>query len=115
MAPDELEHYIRWLIDQDKLWKFYKLPEWLTLRTEVMEDHNWECQDCKKRGYHARARSVHHEQWVRSHPRLALSKTYEYQGKTYKNLIPLCEACHNKKHKKGTKAKPKGFINEERW
>lgn len=64
------------------------------------------------------ARSVHHVQWVRKHPRLAMSRTYTYNGKEYVNLIPLCEACHNEQHpdkRVKTEFKKEHFVNEERW
>ncbi len=118
MAPDELEKWIRQLIAEDKLNKFYKCREWRQLSESVMKENNYECQYCKKRGFHTPARSVHHVQWVRKHPRLALSRTYEYNGVTYSNLIPLCEDCHNKEHDKGSRWKKRNedkFVNEERW
>lgn len=117
MTEDELEKYIQKLISQDKLYKFYKLKEWRKLSDAIMKENNYECQKCKARGIHTTARSVHHVQWVRKHPRLALSRTYMLEGKEYKNLIPLCEACHNAEHDKKTYAKKKstGFTNIERW
>lgn len=72
----------------------------------------------QKRGIHTPARSVHHVQWVRKHPRLAMSRTYTYNGKEYVNLIPLCEACHNEQHpdkRVKTEFKKEHFVNEERW
>lgn len=118
MSQDELEAWIKQLIAENKLYKFYKCKEWRSLSDAVMKENNYECQHCKERGIHASARSVHHVQWVRKHPRLALSRTYTYNGVEYKNLVPLCEDCHNKEHKKGAGLKQKnntGFINEERW
>lgn len=115
MTGDQLEKYIGELIEEGKLWRFYKHPEWLALRREILEEHHYECQHCKAQGRYTRARSVHHEQWVKKHPRLALSKTYVYKGKEYQNLIPLCEACHNKAHEKKGKVKGEGFTNQERW
>lgn len=118
MTPDELDKWIGKLIAEDKLYKFYKCKEWRQLSEAVMKENNYECQHCKARGFHKAARSVHHVQWVRRHPRLALSRTYEYEGVTYKNLIPLCEDCHNKEHDKSRwmiKREKKGFVNEERW
>ncbi|MDE7478136.1 MAG: HNH endonuclease [Lachnospiraceae bacterium] len=44
-----------------------------------------------------------------------MSRTYTYNGTEYKNLIPLCENCHNEQHRKGVKPKKKTFLNEERW
>ncbi|MDE7445898.1 MAG: HNH endonuclease [Lachnospiraceae bacterium] len=119
MTQDELEQWINQLIAKNKLSKFYKCKEWRQLSDDVMKENNYECQKCKARGVHATARSVHHVQWVRRHPRLALSRTYVYNGTTYNNLIPLCEDCHNKEHPekgKGLKKRNKNkFVNEERW
>ncbi|MBD5536886.1 MAG: HNH endonuclease [Lachnospiraceae bacterium] len=118
MTPDELERWINELIAENKLDKFYKCREWRQLSEAVMKENNYECQYCKKRGLHTAARSVHHVQWVRRHPRLALSRTYSYRGVTYSNLIPLCEDCHNKEHNKGrglTQKNKNSFMNEERW
>lgn len=118
MTQDALEKWIKQLIEEDKLYKFYKCKEWRQLSEAVMKENNYECQHCKKRGFHTPARSVHHVQWVRRHPRLALSRTYIYNGVTYNNLIPLCEDCHNKEHDKGKgwkKENKNKFVNEERW
>lgn len=95
MTQDELEAWIKRLIAEDKLYKFYKCKEWRELSDAVMKENNHECQQCKKRGIHTRVRSVHHVQWVWKHPRMVLSRTYVYGGKTYTNLVPLCENCHN--------------------
>jgi 5-methylcytosine-specific restriction protein A len=112
---DQLEEWIKQLIDEGKLYKFYKWSEWRKLSEQIMRENNYECQYCKARGVHTPARSVHHVQWVDRHPRLAMSKTYTYNGMEYKNLVPLCENCHNAQHKKGIKVRKNKFINEERW
>ena len=117
MTPEQLEQWIKRLIAEDKLYKFYKSREWRELSDAVMKENNYECQKCKAKGIHTKARSVHHVQWVRKHPRLALSRTYEYNGATYNNLIPLCENCHNEAHSKGLAVKRNNnhFVKEERW
>lgn len=117
MTQDELEVWINQLIEEDKLRKFYKSKDWRNLSEAVMKEHNYECQHCKKMGIHSKARSVHHVQWVRKHPRLALSRTYMYRGETYANLVPLCEDCHNKEHNKVSLRKKNNicFLNKERW
>jgi 5-methylcytosine-specific restriction endonuclease McrA len=81
----------------------------------VLEEFKNECQHCKARGYYKRANTVHHVQYVRKHPRLALSKTYIFQGKEYRNLIPLCHACHEKAHGYRQKEKEEKPLTEERW
>lgn len=117
MIQEQLEVWLNQLIAQGKLYKFYKSKEWRELSDAVMKENNYECQHCKAKGIHTRARSVHHVQWVRKYPRLALSRTYEYNGVIYKNLIPLCENCHNKEHSKGlaVNKKKNNFVNKERW
>lgn len=116
ITEDQLEAWIKQLIKENKLYKFYKWHEWRELSAQVMKENNYECQLCKKKGIHTRARSVHHVQWVRKHPRLAMSRTYTYNGVVYQNLIPLCEACHNEQHQdKRITSEKKHFTNEERW
>lgn len=109
--------WIKELIEQNRLDKFYKSKAWKELSAAVLKENHYECQHCKERGIHKRARSVHHVKHVRKYPSLALSRFYEVKGVRHKNLIPLCEECHNKEHKKGFfSASKKGkFYNEERW
>ena len=45
-----LEDWIRELVKDKKLYLFYKSPEWLALRGEVMRDHHNECERCAERG-----------------------------------------------------------------
>lgn len=116
---------------KDELWRFYKSREWRTLKDKILKENHYECAECKKRGVITRydvddegnkrlLSTVHHVQFVRKHPALALSRTYTYAGKTYQNLIPVCKACHNKLHpekwKNGYKHNDvEHFVNEERW
>ena len=118
LTEDQLEVWIKQLIKANQLYKFYKWHEWRELSDQIKKENNYECQLCKQRGIHSPARSVHHVQWVSKHPRLAMSRTYEYNGKVYQNLIPLCESCHNEQHpEKGVRNKGSEdrFTNEERW
>lgn len=118
MTQDQLEVWIKKLIKEDQLEKFYKCKEWKELSAQIKKENNNECVFCKRKGIHTRARSVHHVQWVKKHPRLALSRTYTYKGKVYDNLIPLCESCHNEQHpdkRVKTEFKKEHFTNEERW
>lgn len=118
MSQDQLEAWINQLIKDNQLYKFYKCKEWKKLSEQIKKENNYECVLCKRKGIHTRARSVHHVQWVRKHPRLALSRTYTYKGKVYDNLIPLCESCHNEQHpdkRVQTEFKKDHFTNEERW
>lgn len=116
ITEDQLETWIKQLIKENKLYKFYKWHEWRELSEELIKENNYECQFCKKKGIRVSARSVHHVRHVRKYPRLAMSRTYTQNGMVYQNLIPLCEACHNKQHpEKHINTKKKHFTNEERW
>lgn len=114
---NEVGKWIRGLIDKGELHLFYVSKYWRRLRKEILKENNYECQECKKRGYYSKANHVHHVQWVQRHPNLALSKTYIYKGKEYNNLIPVCkkcheEVCHPERLKK--KARKESKISE-RW
>lgn len=113
-SPEEVGRWVQKLIDENNLHVFYTSKAWLKLRKEVLREHKYECQDCKKRGYYTRANTVHHEQHIKKHPQLALSRTYIYQGKEYKNLIPLCHACHERRHDH-RQTKKKEPLTPERW
>lgn len=111
---DEVGQWISELIAADKLHVFYTSSYWLNLRAEVLDEYKNECQNCKARGKYKKATHVHHVQYVRNHPRLALSKEYIFKGKVYKNLIPLCHDCHEEEHdhRQMNKKEP---ITIEKW
>ena len=111
--------YIIELIKKKALWKFYKTPEWIALKEQVLRDNHYECTICKSRGKITRydmkkdgsrklIQTVHHVKYVKDHPELALTRS---------NLIPVCKACHNKIHEaeRNGNNKKKGFITPERW
>ncbi|HHX60655.1 MAG TPA: HNH endonuclease [Epulopiscium sp.] len=113
MTEEDTGRWVQSLIDKDRLDLFYSSPAWRKTRREVLEGYKSECQHCKAKGYYTRANTVHHVQYVRRHPRLALSKTYAFKGIEYINLIPLCEECHKVTHGRDRKrAKP---LTVERW
>lgn len=126
---NDVEKYVKNLIEHDELWKFYKSTEWIMLKKQVLAEAHYECAECKRHGIVTRydideegtkrlLSTVHHVQFVRKHPALALSKTYEYKGKTYTNLIPVCKACHNRLHPEKHNSKHQNddkYCNEERW
>jgi 5-methylcytosine-specific restriction endonuclease McrA len=115
MCLDELEQWILRLIAENNLHEFYTSSVWLKTRQEVLDEFKKEgCLDCKAKGFYTEADTVHHVQFLKKHPRLALSKFYEYAGKIYRNLIPLCHDCHEKRHGYRRKDKPKP-LTEERW
>lgn len=132
MKQDELKNWIEELIREGQLWKFYKSKEWITLKEEVLKENHYECAECRKTGKITRydvdengnkklISTVHHVQFVRKHPALALSKTYTFEGKTYRNLMPVCKACHNKLHPEKRRRRNRSqenddrYVNKERW
>lgn len=132
MKQDELKNWIEELIRKGQLWKFYKSKEWIALKEEVLKENHYECAECRKTGRITRydvdengnkklISTVHHVQFVRKHPALALSKTYTFEGKTYTNLMPVCKACHNKLHPEKRRRRNRSqenddrYVNEERW
>ena len=112
--PDAVGKWIQRLINEGRLHEFYTSSWWLNLREEVLIEFKYECQDCKARGYYRKATHVHHVQYVKKHPRLALSKVYVFQDKVYINLVPLCHNCHELRHGHRQKEKRKP-LTEERW
>ena len=121
---------IRELIDKGDLWKFYKSPEWIRLKTQVLMDNHYECRICKRNGTvtryeqgndgkRRRITTVHHVKEVRKHPELALERYYyDQSGTRHENLIPICKACHNRIHNRtfdGSVRKEKKFTTPERW
>lgn len=114
LNQDEVGKWISKLIAEDRLEEFYNSKEWRHLRKEVLIEYKYECQDCKAKGFYSKANTVHHVQYVRRHPRYALSKTYMFQGKEYKNLIPLCHDCHEEVHGYRVIEK-KEPLTVERW
>lgn len=77
-----------------------------------MDKH--ECSICKSRGSYTLATTVHHVNYVKRHPELALEIWYEYQGKRKRNLLSLCHDCHEEVHgyRKHNLAEP---LTPERW
>ena len=109
--------YIKRLIRTDEIMKFYKSDDWKELRQEVLNEHHNECQECLKKGNYTRADCVHHVNEVRKRPDLALSKYYtDKDGNQQRQLVPLCNTCHNIVHDKlGEWQRKDCFTNEERW
>ena len=97
--------------------RFYDSSLWRRKREEVLHlDHN-ECQLCKQHGIITKAQTVHHIIHLRDNPKLALLTYYNNN----RQLISLCNDCHNKVHpEKNIKfklksEKEKDLITEERW
>lgn len=114
VTKKKLKQWIEELIQSGELYKFYKSKQWQQLKAEVLKEAHGECVKCKAKGKVSLAVEVHHVQWVKKHPELALSRTYTYNGKTYQNLLPLCHSCHDEEHERFEYKKQKQF-NEERW
>lgn len=122
--------WIRGLMDKHELWRFYKTPEWIQLKTQVLMDNHYECRICRSKGIvtrydegedgtRRRLSTVHHVKEVRKHPELALERYYyDRAGNRHENLIPVCKACHNALHNRtfdGRARAGKKFTTPERW
>ena len=121
--PDDisLAAWIRQLIENDRIYQFYKSEEWIRLRNEVLRDAHYECQHCAANGRYERAVMVHHVNEVRKRPDLALTRSFvdPVTKKEIVNLIALCNSCHERVHDRcGNLRGQNGderFVNEERW
>ena len=113
----DLANWIRQLIAEGKEYKFYKCRAWLELRSRILEKFHYECQECLKRGKYTRAKFVHHINEVKHRPDLALSEYYtdSKTGEKKRNLIPLCQDCHDKAHARFCGGEHKPQLNKERW
>lgn len=94
--------------------KFYIWSKWENVRRSVLVMDNGECQICKSRGRYSRATTVHHVNYVKRHPELALEIWYEWKGRKKRNLISLCHDCHEEVHG-FRKKKQEAPLTEERW
>lgn len=109
------EGVIKKLIAEGRVHEFYVSPEWHHLRSAVLADDKHECQMCKAHGIYTPATTVHHINYLRKRPDLALSRYYiGADGEQHRNLISLCHDCHEKIHGYRQKEKPKPVTNE-RW
>lgn len=94
-----LESWIRELIAEDRLYRFYKSPEFRQIRAEVLRDYHNECKHCMEHGKYTRAKVVHHVHEVRDRPDLALTRwVREPDGSITENLVPLCQEHHEMAH-----------------
>lgn len=99
---EQTEEWIRNIIKENRVHDFYNSPVWKRKKREILKAQHYECQRCKKKGKYMRARTVHHKEYLRKRPDLALDND---------NLEAICDGCHYDEHHR---MKP-GFINEERW
>lgn len=73
------------------------MEKWRRVRKEVLKLDHKECCDCKADGRYRQATTVHHINYVKSHPELALEIMFvNEQGELERNLISLCHDCHEK-------------------
>lgn len=78
--------------------KFLDSARWKRKRAAVMRRDKYLCQDCLRYGRKTRATLVHHNEPYADAPEKSLDE---------KNLVSLCEACHNKRHpERATGGKP---------
>lgn len=106
--------FVKICIQREDLHSFYNSQQWKQLRKQVLQLDRYECQLCKKHGKYTRATTVHHVNYVKKHPELALEIYYLWQGKRKRNLLSLCHDCHEEVHghRKKSLAEP---LTEERW
>lgn len=117
VLDNELMQFAIQCVHNNNLHALYTCWDWLKLRYEVLRDDKHECQCCKAQGKYTKATMVHHEKPVKEYPELAFSKIYvDEDGKERRQLISLCNSCHEEKHParrlKAAKVRP---ITEERW
>lgn len=61
-----------------------------------------------------KATTVHHVNYVKKHPDMALEIWYEWHGVRKRNLVSLCHDCHEAVHGY-RKPEKKENLTEERW
>lgn len=111
-AMDIKVYTIEQLIELIKLGKektFYKSGVWLSKRSEILKRDNNECQRCKIKGKYSKAETVHHIKHLKDYPELAVED---------KNLISLCNSCHNEEHPEKTlnfNQRKVRVISKEKW
>lgn len=113
MTKDEIA-FVEKCINEENLHKFYVSGKWKTLRREVLAMDKFECQICKERGRYTKATTVHHVNYLKKHPEMALEIWYEWHGQKKRNLISLCRDCHEAAHGY-RKPEEKEYLTEERW
>ena len=102
-------------VGRDWTTKLYESKEWRRLRKVVLADDKGECQHCKAKGYYTKANHVHHINYVRMHPELALDMFYkDDDGNVKRQLISLCHLCHEHIHEWIVKEKEEP-LTQERW
>ena len=121
MTKEDIDFATKCIDDKD-VHRFYCSTKWQRIRDKVMRLDHYECQLCKSKYHRIRKASmVHHVHHLEDYPNLAL-EIYDEEG--HRNLISLCNSCHNEVHpekqikfKKIIEAKRKSIrnLNPERW
>lgn len=121
MTKEDIDFATKCIDDKD-VHRFYCSTKWQRIRDKVMRLDHYECQLCKSKYHRIRKASmVHHVHHLEDYPNLAL-EIYDKEG--HRNLISLCNSCHNEVHpekqikfKKIIEAKRKSIqnLNPERW
>lgn len=108
--------WLKQLIKEGNTHEFYITPEWRRLRKSVLQEQKTECQAHKAKGGYHKANHVHHVNYVKQHPELALSKWFIGAGnKPERNLIAVCKDCHETVCHPERLRKAKKALWEERW
>ena len=121
MTKEDIDFATKCINDKD-VHRFYCSTKWQRIRDKVMRLDHYECQLCKSKYHRIRKASmVHHVHHLEDYPNFAL-EIYDEEG--HRNLISLCNSCHNEVHpekqikfKKIIEAKRKSIqnLNPERW
>ena len=121
MTKEDIDFATKCINDKD-VHRFYCSTKWQRIRDKVMRLDHYECQLCKSKYHRIRKASmVPHVHHLEDYPNLAL-EIYAEEG--YRNLMSLCNSCHNEVHpekqikfKKIIEAKRKSIqnLNPERW
>jgi len=78
------------MVEQDWSW-FYKTSEWKRKRIAILKRDDYKCKECSRYGKVVEANTIHHIIPLQESPELKLDN---------RNLISLCEQCHERMHNK---------------
>lgn len=112
MTQEQID-YVKKCIRED-IHRFYVWGLWKKVRREVLQMDHGECQRCKAKKIYTKATTVHHVNYVKKHPDMALEIWYEWHGVRKRNLVSLCHDCHEAVHGY-RKPEKKETLTEERW
>lgn len=114
------------MTDRDRA-KPYKKHEWKQVREQVLKLDHYECQRCNGQYMadpnmpirHVRATLVHHIFPLEQYPQWKYQIWVYVDGKRQRNLISLCNDCHEfihkDTHRPHSSKKEDEFTTEERW